>query len=307
MSNILVTGAAGFIGSHTAERLLRAGHHVTALDNLEMGTWDNLAAVKAHVECVLADVRDCDALQRICADRRFDAVIHLAAWTSPPASIDHPLATHATNVTGTLNVLEAVRCSGVRRLVVASSASVYGVSPPLPCHEDALPRPASPYAAQKAECELLCQAYRAVWEIETVPLRYFNVFGRRQPAGSPYSGFVAIAADHISRGQAITVFGDGEQTRDFIHVSDVAAANERAATGADPGAGPINIARGEQVSLLTLISTLRAILRADATLRFTTTRPGDVRHSVADVTRMHTHLGAAQTSLRDGLRNLVSG
>ncbi|MBI2760615.1 MAG: SDR family NAD(P)-dependent oxidoreductase [Chloroflexi bacterium] len=308
MAHVLVTGGAGFIGSHTVERLLHDGHRVTALDNLSTGTWANLRAAAGSVECIEADVRDAAALAALVRASRFDAIIHLAAWSSVAASLEHPAETHAINVGGCLNVLEAAREGGVGRVVVASSAAVYGRSPVLPSAETALPQPMSPYAAHKAECELLCSAYRVSYGLEGVPLRYFNVYGRRQPAGSPYSGFVAIAAHRLASGEPIAIHGDGEQSRDFIHVSDVAAVNVRAALGPDPGDGPINVAGGTQTSIMALLAALRTILRADAAIRFGPERTGDVRHSRADITRLRDRLGyTPRASLEEGLRELLGG
>ncbi len=306
MARVLVTGGAGFIGSHTVERLAAGGHAVTALDNLHSGTWENLAAAQGDIERVEADVRDLHTLLAVCERRGFDAVVHLAAWTSVAASVAHPLETHAVNVDGTLHVLEAARRTGVRRVVLASSAAVYGREPPLPTSEESPPRPASPYAAHKAAGELLGAAYRAAYGLEVVVLRYFNVYGRRQRGDSPYAGIVAVAAERLRRGELITIFGNGEQTRDFIHVADVAAVTERAALGPDPGGEPINVASGTQTSVLAVIAAMRAILHVDAAIAFTGERAGDVRRSWADITRLRERLGyTPQIGLQDGLRELL--
>lgn len=306
MARVLVTGGAGFIGSHTVERLAAAGHAVTALDNLHTGSWENLAMAQGCIERVEADVRDPRTLTAIAVRGGFDAVIHLAAWASVVASVVHPLETHASNVGGTLYVLEAARQAGIRRVVLASSAAVYGREPPLPTSEDSPLRPASPYAAHKAACELLGAAYRAAYGLEVVVLRYFNVYGRRQRADSPYAGIVAVAAERLRRGEMITIYGDGEQTRDFIHVADVAAVNERAALGPDPGGEPINVASGTETSVLAVIAAMRAILRVDAAITFTSERPGDVRRSWADISRLRARLGYTPgVDLDAGLRDLL--
>lgn len=308
MARLLVTGGAGFIGSHTVELLAREGHTVTALDNLSSGSWHNLAAVASGVERVEADVRDAARLARTVQDGRYDAIIHLAAWASVTASIARPVEAHAINVGGTLNVLEAARAGGVGRVVVASSTAVYGRTPSLPTREDAPLRPVSPYAAHKAEAEMLCAAYRAVFGVAAVPLRYFNVYGRRQPADSPYSGIVAVLARRLAAGETVTILGDGEQTRDFIHVSDVAAINLRAALGPDPGEGALNVGSGGQTSVLALLAAMRAVLRADAAVTFGAERPGDVRHSRADIMRLRGWLGhPPRTALDEGLRELLGG
>jgi UDP-glucose 4-epimerase len=311
VARVLVTGGAGFIGSHTVERLLSAGHTVTALDNLASGTWRNLADARGPLTCITADVRDAAALQALVCRERFEAIVHLAAQASVVASLAHPAETHAVNVGGTLNVLEAARLAGVPRVVFASSTAVYGRSPPLPTPESAPPRPVSPYAAHKAAGELLCAAYRAAFGVATVSLRYFNVYGRRQPDDSPYSGVVAVLARRLRAGEPITIHGDGEQTRDFIHVRDVAAVNERAALGPDPGPGPYNVGTGSETSVLALLAALRAILRVDATVVFGPERPGDVRRSCADITRLCAWLGHRPASvtagLEAGLRDLFAG
>ena len=308
MARVVVTGGAGFIGSHTVERLLDDGHAVTVIDNPSSGSWANLAAAPGPVERVEADVRDAERLAGIVRGGRFDAIVHLAAWASVTASIERPAEAHAVNVGGTLNVMEAARRAGVRRVVIASSTSVYGRTPPLPTSEEAPLRPVSPYAAHKAESELLAAAYRAAFGIETVRLRYFNVYGRRQPADSPYSGAVAIFARRLAAGVPITIHGDGEQTRDFIHVSDVAAINVRAALGPDPGEGAFNVGSGTQTSILALLATLRAALRADATIVFGPERAGDVRCSHADITLLRERLGyTPRMSFEAGIRDLVGG
>jgi UDP-glucose 4-epimerase len=306
MAQILVTGGAGFIGSHTVEHLLAAGNTITALDDLSSGHWTNIASGRGCVSLVVADVRDPVRLSAVVAGGGFDAIIHLAARASVIASVQRPVETHGVNVGGTLNVLEAARVAGVRRVVLASSASVYGATPPLPTAEDSPCRPVSPYAAQKAESELLCAAYRATYGLETVVLRYFNVYGRRQPADSPYSGVVAVLTDRLATARTVTIYGDGGQTRDFIHVSDVAAVNALAALGPDPGGEPINVASGERTSVLALLAQVRALLRTDAAVVFAPERPGDVRHSQADVARLRDRLGyTPRTPLRDGLRDLL--
>lgn len=307
MARVLVTGGAGFIGSHTVERLVHLGHTVAALDNLESGSWANLSAVEGGCERIEADVRDGAALAAIMARGRYDAVIHLAARASVVASIERPVETHALNVGGTLNVLEAARRAEVRRVVLASSTAVYGRTPPLPTPEEAPPRPASPYAAHKAEAELLCAAYRETFGLEALPLRYFNVYGPRQPADSPYAGVVAGFMRRLASGTPITIDGDGEQTRDFIHVTDVAAVNARAALDADPGGGAINVGSGVETSVLGLLSALQVILRADATIRFGPPRPADVRRSCAAIDALRERLGYSPAiALADGLRDLVT-
>ncbi|MFN8558517.1 MAG: NAD-dependent epimerase/dehydratase family protein [Dehalococcoidia bacterium] len=306
MARVLVTGGAGFIGSHTVERLLREGHAVTALDNLVSGAWENLAQARGDLTRVESDVCDANRLADLTLRGRFDAIVHLAAWASIIASVERPVEAHAANVGGTLAMLEAARLAGVRRVVFASSAAVYGRTPPLPTPEDSPYQPVSPYAAHKAEGELLCSAYRSAYGLETVILRCFNVYGSRQPHDSPYSGVVAVLLHRLAAGQTITVHGDGEQTRDFIHVSDVVEAMVRAALGSDPGPGAINVATGAGTSVLGLLTTVRAVLHADAAIVFGPARPGDVRHSRADIARLCERLGfTAQRDLAAGLRETI--
>jgi UDP-glucose 4-epimerase len=307
MARVLVTGAAGFIGSHTVEHLLRARHAVVALDDLSWGSWHNLARAHGPLRRVEADVRDADRLTALLCTGRCDAIIHLAAWASVAVSIDRPAEAHAVNVGGTLAVLEAARIAGVRRVVLASSAAVYGHAPVAPIHEDRPFQPLSPYAAHKAAAELLCTAYRAAYGLETVVLRYFNPYGPRQPADSPNGGVVAAFARRLAAGEPIFIPGDGEQTRDFVHVADVAAVNVRAALGPDPGEGAINVGTGTETSVHALIEALCAALGVRPTLVSVPERPGDVRHSRADITRLRDRLGyTPRVSLAEGLRTLLA-
>ncbi len=308
MGRVLITGGAGFIGSHTAEQLVCAGHHGTILDDFSSGSRANLAAIGAGMEVLTADVCDTERMRRVIASHRYDAVIHLAARPSVAGSLADPLGSFAVNVNGTLNVLEAARQAGVRRVVVASSAAVYGRTTAPPCDEQALTVPCSPYGAHKVAAEALCAAYYAAYAMEPVILRYFNVYGPRQPAGGPYSGVIAAAITHLRAETPLIIDGDGEQTRDFVHVSDVAAVNLRAALGPYPGPEPINIARGRATSVLGLVTLIRHLLRVDAVLRFGPARPGDVRHSWASVSRLQQCLGyEAAIRLEDGLQRLLAG
>jgi UDP-glucose 4-epimerase len=305
MASVLVTGGAGFIGSHTVERLLAAGHAVTALDNVCSGAWQNLRDA-GDAERIELDVRDAERLASLTRARRFDAMIHLAAQVSVPLSVQQPALSHAVNVTGTVNVLEAARTGGVRRVVLASSAAVYGQTPDVAVSECAPVRPSSPYAAQKAAAELLCGAYRHAYGIETVTLRYFNVYGQRQRADSSYAGVVPAFAAGLRAGRTLTVHGDGEQTRDLIHVSDVAALNLLAALGPDPGGEPVNAGTGIATSVLGVLNLLRSLLRVDAALSFAPERTGDVRHSCADIGRMQEVFGyTPRVALRDGLADML--
>jgi UDP-glucose 4-epimerase len=306
MARIAVTGGAGFIGSHLVERLARAGHALLVVDDLSSGSLANLDGVRGELRFEPLDVRRGDELARLLSDWAPDAIAHLAAVASVPRSIAEPVAVHDVNLNGTLAALEAARLAGARRFVFASSAAVYGGTPSLPSHESDPVDPASPYAAQKAAGELLLRAYRAAWGIETVPLRFFNVFGERQQAGSPYSGVISVFASQLRRCGSATIFGDGEQSRDFIYVADVARAVEAALTGPDSGSAPINVARGEAISIRDLYTLLARRLEAPDAPQFGPERPGDVRHSRADVERMHRLLGVrAEILLEDGLARLL--
>lgn len=307
MARVLVTGGAGFIGSHTVERLLKDGHAVVVVDNLSSGTWANLAATGGAAECVELDVRDAPALTALVRSTGVAAIIHLAAWASVSASLAQPPEAHAINVVGTLNVLEAARLAGVRRVVLASSTAVYGAAPPIPTSEDCPLQPASPYAAHKAAAEMLCTAYRAAFGLETVILRYFNVYGRRQPADSPYGGVVANFAHNLAVGRPVRVDGDGSQTRDFIHVSDVAAITARAAVGPDPGEGAINVGSGRQTSIIELLEAMQLVLGRTGTITSSPTRPGDVSRSQADIRRLRARLQyQPRVDLRTGLEDLLA-
>ncbi|HEY7294879.1 MAG TPA: NAD-dependent epimerase/dehydratase family protein [Dehalococcoidia bacterium] len=288
---IVVTGGAGFIGSHAVDRLAAAGHALLVLDDLSTGSLDNLRQAGAGVDFARVDVCDQMSLARAVASFRPHAVLHLAAIASVVRSVEDPRGTYAVNLTGTLHALEAARGAGVRRFVFASSAAVYGDEPSLPSREDDPLRPASPYAAHKAAGELLCWAHRTAFGLETVPLRFFNVFGERQRPDNPYSGVMTLFLEALATRGIATIQGDGEQTRDFIDVRDVARATEVALVGSDPGPEPINVGRGEAVSIRRLYALVAAALGAPDRPRFGTARPGDVRHSRASIEALRTRLG----------------
>ncbi|HZQ35880.1 MAG TPA: NAD-dependent epimerase/dehydratase family protein [Dehalococcoidia bacterium] len=280
---IVVTGGAGFIGSHCVELLAAGGHDLLVLDDLSSGSLDNLARAGSRVRFTRLDVRDAAALGTSFAAFRPHAVLHLAAIASVVRSVEDPAATFAVNLGGTLHALEAARVAGARRFVFASSAAVYGLEPALPSHESDPLRPVSPYAAHKAAGELLCASYRAAFGLETVPLRFFNVFGARQRPDSPYSGVISLFVEALASGGSATILGDGEQTRDFIAVGDVAAAVAAALCGPDPGGDPINLGRGESLSVRRLYSLIAQALGAADAPAFGPERAGDVRHSRAAI------------------------
>jgi nucleoside-diphosphate-sugar epimerase len=300
----LVTGGAGFIGSHLAERLVRDGGRVRILDNFATGNLANLHAIQRHIEIVDGDVRDEACVRR--ALQEVEVVFHEAALSSVSRSIEDPATTFAINVTGTLNVLLAARDAGTRRLVFASSAAVYGDSPALPKHEAMLPDPLSPYAVSKLTGEHLCAVFTRLYGLETVALRYFNVFGPRQDPASPYSGVVSRFVAALQRGDQPVVFGDGEQTRDFVYVDNVVDANLRAATAAVAGT-VVNVASGRSVSLNALLSELAGRLGAEPEAEHRPGRPGDIRHSSADIAQARALIGyEPAVSLEAGLARLVT-
>lgn len=295
----LVTGGAGFIGGHLVERLLSEGWQVRVLDNFSSGKHENL--LLSDVELITADIRDADACRRAC--HGVDSVFHLAAIASVASSVADPVQSHEVNVNGTLTMLMAARDQDVRRFVLSSSASVYGDADQVPTPESAALRPQSPYATGKACGELYCRNFWELYGLETVVLRYFNVFGPRQ---SPVSGYAAVIPQFVKAALADeqpVVYGDGEQTRDFVFVGNVAAANVCAAM-ADAVAGmTFNVAGGEGISLLRLLDELRLLSGSALVPEFRAGRAGEVRHSRADITRARQFLGfTPDVSLRSGLR-----
>ncbi|MBI3825220.1 MAG: SDR family oxidoreductase [Candidatus Rokubacteria bacterium] len=284
-SLFLVTGGAGFIGSHLVQRLLADGHRVRVLDNFSTGTTTNLAAAAGHpdLEVVPGDIRDGALLARLAEGAR--AIFHQAAMRSVPRSVEDPLGAHENNVTGTLNVLQAARAAGVRRVVYASSSSVYGAGPELPKREDQTPAPISPYAASKVAGELYASVWSRLFGLEAVGLRYFNVFGPRQDPASDYAAVIPRFITWGLRGEPLEIHGDGAQSRDFTYIDNVVDANWQAAV-ADGVAGEVfNVGCGDRVSLLDIVARLEAILGRPLARRHTPLRAGDVPHTLADVTK----------------------
>jgi len=301
--NILITGGAGFIGSHLVERLLADGVSCRVLDNLSTGKRENLPR-GPQLEFIHGDVRDARTVHAAVAG--VDAVVHLAAVASVQASIDDPLATHATNFDGTLNLLEAARQAGVRRFVFASSAAVYGDNEELPITEPAIPRPLTPYAADKLASEYYLQFYARQHGLDTIAFRFFNIFGPRQDPSSPYSGVISIFADRLARGAPVTIFGDGLQTRDFVYVGDLARLLARALTMTTLSGRVINVGRGRQSTLLDLIAALEKSSGRRLTTSHAPARPGDIRHSCADTAQLRQLFGTVpETDLATGLAALL--
>lgn len=302
----LVTGGCGFIGSHLCEALVAQGAEVRILDNLSSGKEDNIAPFRDRVELVKADVRDSAALDE--AMRGVDRVFHEAALVSVFESVEKPLDNHEINITGTLNVLLAAVSAGVRRVVVASSAAVYGNDPDLPKMEDMVPRPESPYALAKIAKEHYMTVFNKLYGIQTVSLRYFNVYGPRQDPGSMYSGVISRFVDAVRAGRNPTIFGDGLQTRDFVFVKDVVQANLEAMHSDGVGCGEVfNIGTGRALSLLELLDGLRNVTGRSFEVEFKPARAGDVRHSVADISRARRALRyEPRYDIRQGLSELLS-
>src|SRR3954469_2814006 len=300
---VLVTGGGGFIGSHLAERLLERGDEVRVLDSFATGRRENLAHL-ADVEIVEGDVQSFERGNE--AVRGCEAVLHQAALPSVPRSVQDPLTTNAVNIIGTLNVLLAARDAGVRRVVFASSSSVYGANTELPKREDMTPLPISPYAVAKLACEGYCRSFGEVYGLETVALRYFNVFGPNQDPRSQYAAVVPNFITAVLTNEPPTIFGDGEQSRDFTYVDNVVEAN-MLAMDADVAPGRVyNVACGQAVTLNQLFAELRELVESALEPVYAPPRAGDVRHSLADLTRTRHDLGyEPSVELREGLSRSV--
>lgn len=304
MTHYLITGGAGFIGSNIVEELLRRGERVRVLDDFSTGKRENIAPFLAQIELIEGDLRDLNAVRRAVAG--VDIVLHQAALPSVQRSIDDPLTTHAINATGTLHILEAARDVGVRRVVYASSSSIYGDSPTLPKREDMLPMPKSPYATTKITGEYYCRVFYQVYGLETVALRYFNVFGPRQDPASHYAAVVPRFVTALLRGEPPTVYGDGLQSRDFTYVANIVQANLLAATAPAIAGEVFNVACGERYTLLDLLSALNDILGTCITPIHAPARSGDVRHSQADIAAIQEKLDyRVEIDFHEGLRRTV--
>lgn len=302
---VLVTGGAGFIGSHTVEALVERGWEVTALDNLSTGQRRNLDRA-VGVRLVVGDIEDQKLVTDLLRPGAFDAVVHLAAVASVTQSVEDPIATHRVNVDGTLHVFEAARQAGVRRVVVASSAAIYGDVAVSPVGEDAPKRPSAPYGLQKWFAEQYARLYAEAFGLETVCLRYFNVYGPRQDPASPYSGVISVFADRLAQRQPVRIDGDGGQTRDFVYVKDVAAANVAAVETPLSGYVAVNVGTGQRTTICELYHRIAALAGTDAAPAFGPPRPGDIRDSCARAERLWEMLGVtARTSLGEGLRHTV--
>ncbi len=302
--NALVTGGAGFIGSHIVERLLAEGHRVRVLDDFSTGKRENLPD-HPNLEVVRGGVEDYATIEA-CVES-IDWIFHEAAIASVPKTIEAPLASQRINYGGTLNLLEAARHHGAPRLVFAASAAAYGDLPGLPKGEASAVCPLSPYAVDKVASEHALAAYHHLHGMHTVSLRYFNVFGPRQDPSSPYSGVISIFVDHLLAGTTPTVLGDGEQTRDFVYVADVVEANLRAITTDAAAGGRFNVGTGHAVTLNELLTALYRLRGREPHPQHGPARAGDIRHSCANIARAREVLGwRPATALVEGLQRLVS-
>ena len=296
----LISGGAGFIGSHLVDRALRQGFEVRVLDDLSTGSRENLTHCLGEIELVVGDVRDRDLVHR--AAQGAEVVFHHAALTAVPLTVEDPFRSAEVNDLGTLNVFLAASRAGARRVVYASSSAVYGSIDSLPHHEDMTPQPNSPYAAHKLLGEYYGKMFGDLYGLEVVSLRYFNVFGPRQDPGSPYSGVMSIFMDRLNKGLRPVIFGDGGQSRDFIYIKDVVEANYLAAAAEGAAGQAFNIGTGRAVTLHRILEALADLTGRQADPAYEPPRPGDVYESRADVTRASEGLCfAARTSFEDGL------
>ncbi len=298
----MITGGAGFIGSNLAEALVKNGQAVRIFDNFSTGSMDNLATFRDRIDIVEADLRDFAAVRK--AMEGVEYVCHQAALRAVQRSVDDPLSSDEVNVHGTLHILEAARQSGsVKRVVYASSSSVYGDNPALPKKEDQTPAPVSPYAVSKLAAEHYCRVFTRLYGLETVSLRYFNVFGPKQSPLSKYAAVVPLFMRAALRGEPIEVHGDGEQSRDFTHIDDVVQANMLSCTVPGVGGEAFNIACGDRHSLLEIASIIGRFVGHELQRRHVDPRAGDVRHTQADITKAERLLGfRPQVEFKEGLR-----
>ena len=282
MSSYLVTGGAGFIGSHLSEELVRRGHRVRVVDSLITGKRRNLDHLPG-VEFIEGDLADSNVAAAVVKDVEY--VLHQAAIPSVPRSVKDPVASNRANIDASLNILVAARDAGVKRLVYAGSSSAYGDTPTLPKREDMPTNPLSPYALQKLVAEQYCQMFTRLYGFETVTIRYFNVFGPRQDPGSPYSGVISLFATALIEGRQPVIYGDGEQTRDFTYIGNVVDGVLRAAEAPRAAGEVINVATGGRISLNHLLSTMNSIVGTNIQAIYHEPRAGDVRDSQADISK----------------------
>ncbi len=300
----LVTGGSGFIGSNIAHELVKRGEDVRVIDNFSTGNKVNISEIENKIELIDGDIRDFWTVQQAVTD--VDYVLHQAALPSVPRSISNPLTSNSVNIDGTLNLLEASKSAGVKRFVMASSSSVYGDTPELPKHEDMPTDPLSPYAVTKLANEKYCKVFYELYGLETVCLRYFNIFGPRQDPKSEYAAVIPRFITALLNGRQPVVYGDGEQSRDFTFVSNAVDANLLATTAAIKPGRYYNIACGAQYTLNDLLDMLREIIGTDIEAKYTPPHPGDIKHSFADITRARKELGFnPKVDFKAGLKKTV--
>jgi nucleoside-diphosphate-sugar epimerase len=306
MAKYLITGAAGFIGSSLVRSLLERGEQVRGIDNFSTGRRENLAEVLKQIDFREADILDLDAMHNAC--KGVDYVLHQAAIPSVPKSVLDPLGSNRANIDGTVNVLVAARDAKVRRVVYAASSSAYGDTPTLPKHEAMNPNPISPYAVAKLASELYMTSFYRCYGLETVCLRYFNIFGPRQDPSSPYSGVLAKFSMQMLRGDQPTIFGDGETSRDFTYIDNAVSANLLAcsAPAAECAGRMFNCATGHRTTLNQTFEALKELTGYKGSVNYAAERSGDIKHSLADITLAQKHLGyKVLVNFEDGLRRTV--
>jgi UDP-glucose 4-epimerase len=304
MDKYLVTGGAGFVGSHIAGELVRKGHSVRIIDNFSTGKRENISSFLEEIELVEADIREFKACRKVVEG--MDFILHQAALTSVPRSIEDPLLTNEINITGTLNLLLASRDAKVQRLVFASSAAVYGEDPRLPKTEDMEGLPISPYALSKRVGELYCRLFSQLYGLSTVGLRYFNIFGPRQDPFSQYASVIPNFIGKMLKEEKPAVFGDGEQSRDFLYVSNVVEANILASKASGVSGEVFNIAGGEKTTVNSLVEELNKVLGKEIKPSYDNPRPGDIKHSYADISKTRKMLKYEPTvSFSEGLSETV--
>jgi UDP-glucose 4-epimerase len=306
MARYLITGIAGFIGSTLAHTLLEQGHQVRGIDNLSTGTLDNLADIRGELDFEQMDLRDVAGMKSVCEG--VDFVLHQGALASVPRSVRDPLTSHESNINGTLNLLIAARDAKVRRIVYAASSSVYGDQPTQPKQEDMVPRPLSPYAVQKLTCEYYIQSFYRAYGLEGICLRYFNIFGPRQAADSPYSGVIAQFTFKMMEGQKPTIFGDGLTSRDFNYVDNAVSANLLACLApSEVATGRVfNIGTGCSHTLNEVYAVIAGQLGFSGQPIYGPPREGDIKHSLASIDRAEKELGyQPKVHFHEGLRKTV--
>lgn len=305
MTTYLVTGGAGFIGSHLATRLVKDGHTVRVFDNLSTGSLANLDHIRSEVDFREGDLCNLAAVESAVAG--VDVVFHQGALASVPRSVDKPLDSHAACATGTINILDASRRSGVKRVVYAASSSAYGNQKTMPKHEGQVPEVLSPYAAAKLAGELYCEAFASTYGLETVRLRYFNVFGPRQDPNSQYSAVIPRFIAALLKGDQPTIYGDGSQSRDFTYIDNVVEANMLAASAPGVSGRVYNAACGDSLDLVTLLRLICDSLNVPFAPYFAPARVGDIQHSWADISAAKRDLGySPRISAREGLDRTVA-